>query len=122
MAIPFPERVHFKADWEVSDKVNRQRILRDRDLVGDLKRHDVDLVSVDSTEITLQVRAGMRKFGKNQVPFDPIVPRRKSRPLVGLPELLDSEEFRNALRVATVNLRGLPVPCGILEARYTFAT
>jgi thiol:disulfide interchange protein len=99
MAIPCPEWMDFKADWDVSDKVNRQRILQDRDLVADL----LVLVSVDSTEITPQVRAEMRGFGKPHLPFDPIVPRNKSRPLVGLPELLDLEEFRNALRVATVN-------------------
>ena len=64
MAIPCPEWVHFKADWDVSDKVNRQRILLDRDSVEDLKRHDRVLVSLDSTEITPPVRAKMRRLGE----------------------------------------------------------
>ena len=103
MAIPCPEWVHFKADWDVSDNVNRQKFLLDCDSVEDLKRHDVVLVSVDLTEIIPPVRAEMRRFGEKQFPFDPIVPRRKSRPLVGLPQLLDPVEFRNALLVAIVN-------------------
>ena len=97
--------MHFHAPWDLSGEINKQRVLQDSELVDELKRQDVVLVSVNCKfpgclQSESPTFAELKRMGGFTVPFDLIAPRNQSDPLIKLPEVLEPGDVREALRLA----------------------
>jgi len=92
--------LHFESGWDIWGMINRERILRDPEIVKELKRQDVVLVSVDCTTPRPEITAEMERLGRSHLPFSAIAPKDASVPLIALPDLVEPDDFSEALRIA----------------------
>ena len=69
-------------------------------VIKELKRLDVVLVLVDCSEWKSKAMAELKRMGRNYLPYDVIAPRNESLPLIGLPDLTQVDDFKEALQVA----------------------
>ena len=95
--------IHFNSDWSPLTRINLIRIFQNAEIVAELKRHEVVMVYVDLTQNNSAVIEEMERLEQRIIPLDLIAPKNQAKPLLRLSELNGPEEFREALRLATVN-------------------
>lgn len=90
-----PVFVDFTAAWCVTCQYNKKTTLADRDVLADLKTHNVALLRADWTRRDPAITAALAQLGRSGVPVY-VIYRQGSAPIV-MSEVLGVEELRAAI-------------------------
>ena len=93
--------LEFKADWDLTSKVNEARLLGDPLVREMLAKHEVIMIKADHTKLDPAISEELKKFGRAYIPLDVLAPANPDAEVMILPELLAPEVFLKGLEKVT---------------------
>ena len=87
----------FTADWDLLSKVNEARLFAADELQAKLAEYRVTLIRADMTQPEAEMKAELKKYGRDHLPANFVFPADLSKEIIVLPEALSAEVALEAL-------------------------